>query len=57
MGNLIHNKIGIFEKAEHSVVKFNTHIIFVFLKAERTEEEIFHPMIIQIFDEVILCRD
>lgn len=53
MGDLIHDEVRILEKAQHSIIEFDTHVIFVLFQAERAEKEIFHPVIVQLFDEAI----
>ena len=45
MGNLVHDVVGVFEEAKNTIVKFNAHIITILLQTERTEVEVFQPMI------------
>ena len=54
MGNLIHNVVRVLKEAKDSIIKLDTHIIFVLFQTERTNEEVFHPVIMQLFDQVIL---
>ena len=54
MSNLVHYEVRIFEKAKHSVVQFDAHIVLVLLKTERTEKKILHPMILYFRDYGIL---
>ena len=54
VSNLVHDEVGVLEEAEHTIIKFNAHIIFILFKAEGTDEEVLHPVIIERFNEVIL---
>ena len=47
-GDLIDDIIGIFEETEEARVDFDTKGVFVFLHEETSQEEILHPMILDL---------
>jgi hypothetical protein len=57
VGNLVHYEVGVLEEAKHPIVEFDAHVIFVLLEAEGTEEQVLHPMVVEVFDEAVLYRE
>ena len=51
MGDLVHDKIRVFEKAQNTIIELNTDVISVLFHTERTEDEIFHPVVINLLDD------
>jgi F0F1-type ATP synthase alpha subunit len=51
VSDLIHDVVGMLEKAHYSVVEFNTHIVAILLQAERAEVEVLQPVIIYLLGD------
>lgn len=54
MGDLVHDEVAILEVAEQSVVDFDADVVLVLLQTETAEEEVLHPMIVQLGDDGFL---
>jgi hypothetical protein len=50
VGDLIHDKIGVFEKTQNTIIELDADVISILFHTERAENEVFHPMIIYFFD-------
>ena len=48
MSYLVHYVVRVLEKTQNAVVQLDTHIVPVLFEAERTEKEVFEPVIAQL---------
>jgi hypothetical protein len=48
VGDLVHYEVRVLEVAEQAVVDFDADVVLVLLQAEAAEEEVLHPMIINL---------
>ncbi len=48
MGDLVHDEGRVLEVAEQPVVDFNALVVLVLLQTEAAEEEIFHPVVLDL---------
>lgn len=53
---MIHDEVGVPEEAVDAVIKVNTDIVLVLLKAEMSEVEVFEPVIVQLVGDCALCK-
>lgn len=54
MGDLVHYKVRIFKEAKHAIVELNAHIVFILLEAEGAKKQVFHPVVVEILNQVVL---
>ncbi len=50
MGDLVHDEVGVLEEAQHAVVELDAHVVLVLLQAKRAEEQVLHPVVVQVPD-------
>lgn len=55
VGDLVHNEVGVPEKAMDAVVEVDANIILVLLEAEMPKIEVFEPVIVQLCRNCCLC--
>ena len=51
MCDLVHDEIGVFEKAQNTIIELNADVISILFHTERTENEVFHPVIIDLLND------
>jgi hypothetical protein len=57
VGDLVHDEVGMPEKAMDPVVEVNADVVLVLLQAEVTEVEILQPVVVQLHCDCSLDKE